>query len=146
MCVPAPSLFLRTQLVTQSCVCLQDKPRSIEEGSLIVVVKTGEAGRPFKLEWLDGTVIFEEVLPPGTAVVMTLEANLRTKHSVPELASECASSGSLVARTITESKSWTEVLGMKCKHAQKRPKHAADHVEEEEEEGSDKAAVRQRAS
>jgi hypothetical protein len=86
-----------------------DKPKSIANGSLIVVVKTGTTGRRFRLEWLDGTLIFDKILAPGTAIVMTLEANLRTKHSVPDLAEACGPSGSLVARTITEHFSWDQV-------------------------------------
>lgn len=78
-----------------------DKPDSIAPSSLIVVIKLGDVGRPFKLEWLDGTVIFDKVLPPGTGVVMTLEANLKTKHSVP-VCETSGNSGSLVARTITD--------------------------------------------
>eukprot|EP00966_Prymnesium_polylepis_P125882 2910742-Prymnesium_polylepis.1 len=57
-----------------------DKPVSIGEKSLITIVKTGEYGRPFRLEMLDGTLLMEKVLAPGTAVIMTLEANLKTKH------------------------------------------------------------------
>lgn len=82
-----------------------DKPASIEPGSLITVIKLGEAARPFKLERLDGTVVFDKVLPPGTGVVMTLEANLKTKHSVP-VCEVSKPSGSLVARTIHDSVSW----------------------------------------
>ena len=44
---------------------------------------------------------FDEVLEPGTAVIMTLEANLRTQHGVPEV-DDSGPSGSLVFRTITE--------------------------------------------
>lgn len=84
-----------------------DKATSIQPGSLITVIKLGEVGRPFKLEWLDGTVIFEKVLAPGTGVVMTLEANLKTKHSVPAT-DGCGNSGSLVARTIVDEVSWEE--------------------------------------
>lgn len=84
-----------------------DKPTSIAEKSLIIVIKLGEIGRPFKLEWLDGSVIFDKVLPPGTGVVMTLEANLKTKHSVP-VCETSGNSGSLVARTITDEVSWEE--------------------------------------
>ena len=67
------------------------------------------------MEWLDGTLIFEKVLPPGTAVVMTLEANLRTKHSVPAVA-EAGNSGSIVLRTITQRVPWHQlerILGKK---------------------------------
>ena len=90
-----------------------DKDKDIMPGSLITVVKMGAHGRPFEM-CLPGeqkSPFFSEVLAPGTAVIMTLEANLRTKHSVPELGSAGSSgpSGSLVARTITEDFSWTEV-------------------------------------
>ena len=44
---------------------------------------------------------FDEVLEPGTAVIMTLDANLRTQHGVPEV-DDSGPSGSLVFRTITE--------------------------------------------
>lgn len=85
-----------------------DKPSSIKEGSLITVIKLGDVGRPFRLEWLDGTLIFEQVLPPGTGVVMTLEANLQTKHSVPACDTS-GNSGSIVARTIVDEVAWDEV-------------------------------------
>lgn len=84
-----------------------DKPFSVAENSLITVIKLGEVGRPFRLEWLDGTLIFEDVLPPGTGVVMTLESNLLTKHSVPVTGLE-GNSGSIVARTIVDKVSWDE--------------------------------------
>ena len=56
-------------------------------------MKTGAHGRPFRLEKLDGTLIMERVLAPGTAVIMTLQANLKTKHGVPAVV-EAGSSGS----------------------------------------------------
>ena len=83
-------------------------PSTIRPGSLITVVKTGAHGRPFRLELLDGTLLMERVLPPGTAVVMTLEANLATKHGVPAVA-HAGSSGSVVLRTIDE-RVWREKL------------------------------------
>ena len=54
-------------------------------GSLITVVKMGAHGRPFQvcLPGEEKSPFFSEVLAPGTAVIMTLEANLATKHSVP---------------------------------------------------------------
>ena len=82
-----------------------DKPTSIAADSLITVVKTGAHGRPFRLEKLDGTLIFERVLAPGTAVVMTLAANLATKHGVPAV-EQAGSSGSVVFRTITDVVPW----------------------------------------
>ncbi len=44
---------------------------------------------------------YDHILAPGTAVIMTLEANLLTQHSVPVL-DEAGPSGSIVFRTITE--------------------------------------------
>ncbi len=69
-------------------------------------MKKGAHGRPFRLEKLDGTLIMERVLAPVTAVIMTLEANLKTKHGVPAVA-EAGSSGSLVFRTITDRVAWS---------------------------------------
>jgi len=85
-----------------------DKPKSIQPGSLITVVKTGAHGRPFRLERLDGTLLMERVLQPGTAVVMTLEANLATKHGVPAV-ERAGSSGSLVLRTIDQRVPWARL-------------------------------------
>ena len=47
------------------------------------------------------THFFDQVLAPGTAVIMTLESNRLTQHVVPEVA-EAGSSGSFVFRTITQ--------------------------------------------
>jgi len=44
---------------------------------------------------------FNECVPPGTAIIMTLEDNLKTQHGVPVF-DEAGPSGSLVFRTITE--------------------------------------------
>ena len=65
------------------------------------MVKTGEHGRPFELCFPGEkkAPFYSEVLSPGTAVIMTLEANLATKHRVP-VVDEAGSSGSIVFRTI----------------------------------------------
>jgi hypothetical protein len=88
-----------------------DKPKDIapsdnERGkSLITVVKIGTHARPFALRNLPSAEnkspapFFNEVLEPGTAVIMTLEANLQTQHAVPAVA-ESGPSGSIVYRTI----------------------------------------------
>ena len=101
-----------------------DKPKSIQSGSLITVVKIGSHGRPFQLRdrvFLEKQPgedekgfkkrsdkaqaiekpFFDQTLAPGTAVIMTLEANLKTQHCVP-VVDEAGASGSLVYRTITE--------------------------------------------
>ena len=78
-----------------------DKPKDIAPGSLITVVKTGEHGRPFELCFPgeERAPFYSEVLSPGTAVIMTLEANLATKHGVP-VVDKAGPSGSIVFRTI----------------------------------------------
>ena len=79
-----------------------DKDKDIAPKSLITVVKMGAHGRPFEM-CLPGEQkppFFSEVLAPGTAVIMTLEANLATMHRVPEV-SDAGPSGSIVLRTIT---------------------------------------------
>ena len=78
-----------------------DKPMDIAPGSLITVVKTGTHGRPFELCYPgeESAPFYSQVLAPGTAVIMTLEANLKTKHGVPIVA-EAGASGSIVFRTI----------------------------------------------
>jgi len=45
--------------------------------------------------------VIDEVPDPGTAVIMTLEANLMTQHGVPEV-EKAGPSSSCVFRTITE--------------------------------------------
>ena len=79
----------------------RDKPKDIRPGSLITVVKTGAHGRPFELCYpgKEKEPFFSRVLAPGTAVIMTLEANLLTKHGVPGV-DEAGPSGSIVFRTI----------------------------------------------
>ena len=76
-----------------------------ESKSLITVLKIGEHSRPFEVSWKNkkgeppNEPFYRKVVPPGAAIIMTLEANNKTTHSVP--ASECGTSGSIVFRTIT---------------------------------------------
>lgn len=54
-------------------------------GDGILVVKLGLTSRNFLITELDKeTVIFNQLLPPGTAVWMSMAANARYLHSVPE--------------------------------------------------------------
>ena len=85
-----------------------DKARSIAASgeqtglSLITVVKMGECGRPFELYRAGEDIPFwSQTVAPGTAVIMTMEANERTKHGVPVVSGGCGNSGSLVWRAIT---------------------------------------------
>jgi hypothetical protein len=84
-----------------------DKPKSIQKNSLITIIKTGDCGRPFYLSRIENPdiPIFNQIVEPGTAIIMTLESNLKTMHAVPEV-NECGNSGSIVFRSITENVSW----------------------------------------
>ena len=87
-----------------------DKPVDIAvsqpgAASLITVVKIGECARPFALRMAPSKgekpkpPFYCEPVEPGTAVIMTLEANLKTQHAVPPV-DESGPSGSIVFRTI----------------------------------------------
>ena len=86
-----------------------DKPKSIapsnaDKASLITVMKIGEVGRRFNLYNLESTIIWSAVIQPGDALIMTLEANLQTKHEVPICAEGevVGDSGSIVFRSISD--------------------------------------------
>ncbi len=71
----------------------------------------------------------ERVLAPGTAVVMTLQVNLKTKHGVPAVA-EAGSSGSIVFRTITDRVTWSTMKKELAKfYADKIKKRKAGEME-----------------
>ena len=52
---------------------------------------------------------FDQMLQPGTGVIMSLDANLRTQHAVLPCGAEVGSSGSIVFRTIDSIMSTSEV-------------------------------------
>ena len=93
-----------------------DKTKSLGDDSLITVIKTGKASRPWVITNLDETVeIFNERLPPGDAVLMTTGANKLYKHGVPEVLADnnvvgkrkrkyadVEPTGSIVLRTVTD--------------------------------------------
>ncbi len=76
-----------------------DKPKDIQEGSNIDVWKLG-APRKFAFEDLKGKVLWEEMVPAGSLIRMSLEANLKYKHSVPKDPSVKELSASIVGRNI----------------------------------------------
>jgi hypothetical protein len=74
---------------------------------MITVIKLGPASRRFTVEDREtGRSLFDQTVAPGTAIIMTLEANLLTKHAVPECVDECGLSGSIVLRSISEHVTW----------------------------------------
>lgn len=100
-----------------------DKLQDIAENSLITVVKTGTHARPFGLCDPDqeNNPFFLQELEPGTAVIMTLEANLATKHGVPAV-DEAGPSGSIVFRTIKTKLSTAHVAQKLGKTIKKKAK------------------------
>ena len=87
-----------------------DKAKSISELAPIIVVKTGECGRPFRItDSATDKELFNEVVAPGDAVIMTMQANLATKHGVPILNEPTDTSGSIVMRKIIEEVPWEKL-------------------------------------
>ena len=88
----------------------KDKTKDIAPDSTIIVLKTGQVGRPFAFRMArteedpDPSFFFSTVLPPGTAVFMTTQANEIVEHGVPpwdpEVRNDIQETGSLVFRTI----------------------------------------------
>ena len=98
------------------CAAQQDKPKSISPSteaaaSLITVIKIGPTGRRFNLYDLEKNLLWSQVIKPGDALIMTLEANLKTKHEVPTCAEgeEAGDSGSIVFRSISSVLPYDEV-------------------------------------
>ena len=84
-----------------------DKPKSIDPNSVILVIKTGDCGRPFRITDNRGGAdqdkeLFNAVVAPGDAVLMSMKSNLATKHGVPIVTQSMGMSGSIVMRTINE--------------------------------------------
>ena len=121
-----------------------DKPKSIapsdEKGvSLITVIKMGEVGRKFNIYDLEENLLWGEVVAPGDAIVMTLEANLKTKHEVPiEKDAAIGDSGSIVFRSISSIVPFAEV--MKKREASRKQKRKARDEKEQRKEAAVAAA------
>jgi len=115
-----------------------DKPKSIapsdESGtSLITVIKMGEVGRKFNIYDLDEKLLWSEVVAPGDAIVMTLEANLKTKHEVPiEEDAAIGDSGSIVFRSISSILTYAKVMSERDA-SRKRKRKAQEDKEDKEE-------------
>lgn len=102
-----------------------DKEKTIDPKSVIIVVKTGECGRPFRITENNkggedtNAELFNEVVEPGDAVIMTMAANLATKHGVPILQQPTGASCSIVMRTITQSVPWKALEQRLAKQGQR---------------------------
>ena len=106
---PATDHYIVTMYEKEDCGIGMhyDKPKSINPRSVILVIKTGDCGRPFRITDNRGGAdqdkeLFCEVVAPGDAVLMSMEANLATKHGVPIVTQPTGMSGSIVMRTIDE--------------------------------------------
>ncbi len=106
---PATDHYIVTMYEKEDCGIGMhyDKPKSINPRSVILVIKTGDCGRPFRITDNRGgenqdQELFNAVVAPGDAVLMSMEANLATKHGVPIVTQPTGMSGSIVMRTIDE--------------------------------------------
>ena len=121
--LPAANHGIVTQYRTgQDCIGMHfDKAHNIADGSLITIVKLGPSARPFRIETLEGELLFEQWLRPGAAVIMTKESNLACRHGVPAVADPAVGlSGSLVLRTITRVESVATIRKRSAKTNQRR--------------------------
>ena len=103
--------------------------------SLIGILKMGENGRPFDFaKDKSSAPFFSKVLPPITLILMTLEANSSTVHSVPSVRN-CGPSGSVCFRTclnrlsVEELRTELELRGPGAKKEGRRPAAAAANSE-----------------
>jgi hypothetical protein len=124
---PAPAQWIVTRYETgQDCIGMHsDKVKDWAPGSAFCVIKMG-APRHFvftqeKMTWTGkkDEVIFNQVLEPGTAVIVGYDANQRVKHGVPA-SSNCGPSGSIVGRCIATALPWGAVDRQISKRALKR--------------------------
>lgn len=85
-----------------------DKDGDFTVGSGFLVLKLGGARR-FQFSTLDGEIFYDERLEPGTAIIVSGEANRSTKHAVPKDPKCRVASGSLVWRSIKTVIPWRNV-------------------------------------
>jgi len=120
-----------------------DKTKSLGRNSLITVVKTGRAARPFRITNVDeSTELFNEVVNPGDAIIMTTHANERLKHGVPVVSGcEVGPSGSVVFRTVIDrvglydlGRRIRTLRAAQAKRAEKKEQKKRKREEDQEEE------------
>ena len=76
-----------------------DKTHTWKRNSSFHVVKWGSP-RLFRIEDLEGHVIFEKILPSGTEIIVDSRSNELTRHGVPVMEGNVGISGSIVGRDI----------------------------------------------
>eukprot|EP01047_Picozoa_sp_COSAG01_P061298 COSAG01_NODE_7636_length_3119_cov_1.363907_1_plen_640_part_00 len=104
--VPASNHYITT-MYSDGTYCIDahsDKDVTLDKESVITVVKLGPGSRKFIIRENTGTttlgkILFDQVLPPGTIVQMTLKGNAMTTHEVPREPDNTEMSGSIVFRT-----------------------------------------------
>ena len=85
-----------------------DKNGDFNPNTGFIVLKLGHARR---FQFLDnGVVFYDKEVPAGTAVLVSGEANITTKHAVPRDTKCHSESGSIVWRSIGTTFSWATVL------------------------------------
>jgi hypothetical protein len=117
-----------------------DKDRSLAKNGWIAVLKLGPSARRFALrkradkskgeDQESMPVLFDELIEPGTLILMSLDTNLATQHSVPTSDDESTGlSGSIVWRSVEQVLSQEE-LGKKVGNTEKgRAKRKAEKEE-----------------
>ena len=130
-----------------------DKVRSLEPEGWIAILKLGPASRRFALRKRAGEgenqetmpVLFDEVVPAGTLLLMSVATNLATQHAVPEERGDVGLSGSIVWRAIKTRLSQLE-LGQKITQTEKgravRQKRKREKALEAAGEGDGAQALR----
>ena len=104
--VPASNHYITT-MYSNGTYCIDahsDKDKTLDPESVISIVKLGPGSRRFIIREKTVTkelnkVLFDQVLPPGTIVQMTLKGNALTTHEVPREPDNTEMSGSVVFRT-----------------------------------------------
>jgi hypothetical protein len=85
-----------------------DKMGDFNPNTGFIVLKLGEARR-FQFSTPEGRVFFDRKLEGGTAILVSAEANVLTKHGVPKDHTCKGKSGSIVWRSIETTVPWSTV-------------------------------------
>jgi len=77
-------------------------------------------------------VLFDEIVEPGTLILMSLETNLATQHAVPECGDDSMGlSGSIVWRAVHQVVSQQDLAKKMANTEKGRGKRAAEKAERE---------------
>lgn len=92
--------------------------------SMIIVLKLGPGSRRFVITDLNEVTVFDQVMTPGSAVLMSVEENQLCKHAVPP-SDSTQLSGSLVFRTIVKTVTTEELANKLASTSYKEPMNSS---------------------